>query len=179
MPYAVQLYLDSRTESAVRTMWEAVAACGVSSFLPDAGGRPHVTLAVSDTLDVTGLSDALQAIADARPAFRVVFSSVGVFPAQDTVVFLGAVVSRALLDLHDQVHEAVGAHTGTAWGHYLPERWVPLCTLAQRILPQQAPVALEACRPPLPMFARAEEIGLVEFYPMRVLRTFGLPATLL
>ncbi|HLK76938.1 MAG TPA: hypothetical protein VKU77_25235 [Streptosporangiaceae bacterium] len=43
----------------------------------------------------------------------------------------GAVVTRDLLTLHTQVHNALTGQTVTHWPFYLPGRWVPHCTLAQ------------------------------------------------
>jgi hypothetical protein len=41
MSFAVQLYFDPRSDTAIRSLWEAVASAGVPFPLRDSGNRPH------------------------------------------------------------------------------------------------------------------------------------------
>ncbi len=79
MPFALQLFVDPVSDTAVRSLWEELASTGLSS-LRDSGNRPHFSLALS-------------------------IASLGIFPGEQAVVFLAPIVIPDLLDLHREVHQ--------------------------------------------------------------------------
>ena len=54
MPYAVELLFDAEGETRVRCVWKALKAAGLSSYMVDSESRPHITLAVYDSLENQG-----------------------------------------------------------------------------------------------------------------------------
>lgn len=175
MPYAVELFLDGRSSATLRGLWERIAP--ISSYLLDSGGIPHLTLAVCDSFDPFAAREALEGFAREVSPFRIVYSSVGVFMAEDTVVFLAPVVTSEMLDVQHRMLDLLERYTASVWAHYHLGRWVPHSTLAMKLLPAQAGTVLEACRGSalgLPLFARAEALALVEFHPVRTVYEFAL-----
>jgi len=61
MPFAVEMYFDPATEAEIRALWNSLAQAGVSSRLPDSGSRPHISLAVFQSLDPARFRAELQA----------------------------------------------------------------------------------------------------------------------
>lgn len=93
--------------------------------------RPHVSLAAFETLDVEATEACLEHFARSHAPLELNLASVASFPTELNVVFLAPVVTRALLDLHDDFY--AGWYSG--WGSpnplYLPGNWVPHCTTAR------------------------------------------------
>jgi 2'-5' RNA ligase len=176
MPFAVELFLDPTSASTVRRLWRDLAEADTAPAPPAdamiaAGARPHITLGACERLDVAACETYLAGFAATTPAPTVGFASLGVFPTEPMVVFLAPVVTADLLAIHDGFHRWFRELAGEPWGHYLPGRWVPHCTLALDLPLTAVPAVAERClRAPLPSEARLLEVGLVEFEPFRSLR---------
>ena len=52
MTFAIQLFVDPVSDTAVRSVWEELATTGLS-HMRDSGNRPHVSLALYRELDVS------------------------------------------------------------------------------------------------------------------------------
>ena len=167
MPFAVEMYMDSDTEARVRHIWTQFASAGVKSSMLDAGYRPHISLGVCEELDVEGLGHRLSVFAKASAPFALTLSSIGLFP-QAGVIFLSAVVTRRLLDVHAAFHSFFGEYAKAMREHYLADAWIPHCTLAFDLPSGVMPKAIEICLGErLPVYSRVEEIGIAEVSPSR------------
>jgi hypothetical protein len=150
VPYAVALYFDEAGEAAVRRLWSAIEEVGIPSLATVGHGRhvPHLTLKVSDEIDVDAARGALAQAASTFRAPQVTLGFVGVFAgrpdADAQVVVAGAVLSDELLGLHALARKAVSAMSSPTWDHYLPSHWVPHCTLAMPVRRRQVGPAIEA-----------------------------------
>jgi hypothetical protein len=120
-----------------------------------------VSLVVCDRLDV-GAAVAALAPLSAVPAPALLLSSLGVFPGPGSVAFLGAVLTPALLDLHQRTHRALAGVAQAAWEHYAPDHWVPHCTLATAVAPEQMGAVLTAVGTALPIDARGTTLAVVD-----------------
>ncbi len=179
MGYAVELYFDPDSDLAIRRIWSGIAdAFGLSTMLTN-GGRPHVSLAVySDDLDHRSFLQELPAFSKSLAPLEVQLGSVGTFPTEESVVFLAPVVTRELLAVHERFHTAFSGFGGCSSAHYLPGNWVPHSTVATDLTGAEIGQVGQHCwehfRPKRGWF---QEIGLVEFRPVRELATFKLGST--
>lgn len=175
MPFAIELFLDDSSSDAIRQIWHELARTSVSPSMRDSGAHPHVTLVVADRVDVAGTERFLKEFAANEPALPLTFSSLGIFPADPAVAFLGPVVTPRLLDLHARFYRNVESLAQAPWPYYLPGRWVPHATLAMDLSIDAISSVVEASRRlPLPLHSRLVEIGLVEFRPTNQLASFRL-----
>src|SRR3954471_3326775 len=163
MPYGVVLLLDTVAENAVRDIWTALDRAGIPSLGTGTQGwpRPHLSLVVYNQLDVRAAVAALAPLS-AVPAPPLLFSSLGVFPGAGGVAYLGAAVRPGLMDLHRRSHLALAGLTQTIWEHYSPGRWVPHCTLATRVAPEQMEAVLATVGTALPIDGRGTILGVVD-----------------
>lgn len=131
--FAVVLHLDEFSERRVRQAWQALDDHGVPSAAAthDPGYRPHITLAIVDTPDPDALTRRLR-----RPLSRVVglpvtLTALGFFLTERAPAYLAVAPTRRLLEVHDDVHRAIG--TTASWAYYRPGNWLPHCTLAMDV----------------------------------------------
>lgn len=177
MPFAIELFLDDSSSEAIRQVWHELARTSVSPSMRDSEAHPHVTLVVADRVDVAGTERFLKEFAANEPALPLTFSSLGIFPTDPAVVFLGPVITPPLLDLHARLYQGVQSLVESPWPYYRPGRWVPHATLAMDLPVDAIPLVVEASRRlSLPLDGGLIEVGLVKFRPTNQLSSFRLRA---
>jgi 2'-5' RNA ligase len=177
MPYAIQAHFDPVADTTVRDCWRRLTEIGIAAPSSGSAARPHLTLAGYDTLDVARAAHALATFARSRSAFPLTFSHLGAFLSPSTVLFLGPTPTATLLHFQRAVHEMVTGIGMSPWEHYLPERWVPHCTIALNIDAATLPRAIAASQDVrLPFSADVVEIGVTEVNAVDLLFAVGLPA---
>lgn len=161
MAYALELFFDPHAESTVRTLWANLEARGLRS-MATAGHcrhRPHVSLLVAEQLTPEQARAAVEPLTEATDVV-LRLGSVAVFPGRAGVVYLAVTPTRRLLRLHHALHTrlaAVGVESGR---HYLPDAWVPHCTLAQGLTHDQVTTAVRAVKRLRPIDADVVEVGI-------------------
>lgn len=166
MPFGVELYLDPAAEEAVRQTWQSIAAAGLDSYMLDSGVRPHVSLAISDHIDQNELIKATSDFAASLQPIRMTLGSIGSFPTAEGVLFYGVTVNHTLLEVHAEYSRIFSRYARQPYAYYRVGTWVPHCTLAFGLGPEQLAAAQEiARRTPLPLYTTAFEMGLVHATP--------------
>jgi len=177
--YALELYFDPHAESAVRTMWANLEARGLRSMatVGHCRHRPHVSLLVAERLTPDQARAAVEPLTEATDVV-LRLGSVAVFPGRAGVVYLGVTPTRRLLRLHHELHTrlaAVGVESGR---HYLPDAWVPHCTLAQGLTHDQVTTAVRAVKRLRPIDADVVEVGIQNTDSGRITPIAQLPRSL-
>lgn len=169
MGYAVELFYDDASEQAVREVWDGLGTAIGHPSLSELGARPHISLAVYDNgLDTAGFSERLLEFAQTIDPFDFRLSSVGTFPGPEGVVFLAPVVTSRLLAVHARFHEVFSKHESSGMAYYLQDNWVPHCTVAIDLSAAEVTAAVAYGREAFqPISGRFQEIGLVEFRPVK------------
>jgi 2'-5' RNA ligase len=176
VPVAIEFFLDQPSADAVRSVWREIAEAGISPYLHTSGIRPHLTLAVGKDIAEAEVEKALRSWASETASFQVTFASLGLTPTENANVYLSAVVTADLLALHAGLHDRLGGLVESSWERYQPGRWVPHCTLMERVPSDLLGRTLEiARRAQLPLDARLVEIAVVDFGPLR--HRFAIPLT--
>ncbi len=176
MGYAIELFYDDEAEQAVRDIWDGIAVELEKPSLSDLGARPHVSLAVyTDDLDMTGVQENLLKFAQSIDPFDFCLRSLSAFTRQEGVVYLAPVVTEQLLSVHERFHEAFAQHKDSVVAHYQPGNWIPHCTVAIDLVPAEIQKAVGYSREAFtPISGRFQEIGLIEFRPVKELFTCKL-----
>ena len=144
-------------------MWANLEARGVRSMATTTHGRhrPHVSLAVAETITLAQASAAVEPLRTAND-LSLRLGSVAVFPGRAGVLYLSVVPTVRLLSLHRDVHAllmGVGVESGR---HYLPDVWVPHCTLAQGLSIDEVTTAVRAVKRLRPTLADVVSVGVVD-----------------
>lgn len=172
MAFALELELDAEAGRVVRGLWHALSEIGVT-WMAESGATPHVSLAIWETIDRPRFEAELAHFAAETGPVAVTFDGVGTFPGG--AVFLRLAPNTTLAEMQRQVHARFAALGRSPWQYYLPETWVPHCTLAMEFPRERAPDALAiAKRVSLPIAGRLESVGIVEFRPVRTLARYPL-----
>ncbi|MDA1676058.1 2'-5' RNA ligase family protein [Bacillus cereus group sp. TH152-1LC] len=101
-----------------------------------AGVEPHITLADYHELDVHLCKGKLEEfVAVQENMAEVTFPSVGTFPTNGTI-FLAPTITDELLKLHHSYHDYLNSY-------YVPGKWVPHCTIANKLHVNQFLIAME------------------------------------
>lgn len=176
MPYAVSLFLDEESSAIVTGIWRKLADMKVSESLFKANFRPHITLGISEKLEIEPFRKYLTGFAGTHMVFPVILSSIGVFPAErNGAVFFGVTPSPQLLQTHDDFTRSFGEFGDNIRKYYRPGHWVPHCTLADGISCDLVPRAMEICqKTQLPIYCLAREIGVLKFPPGYELLAYSL-----
>jgi 2'-5' RNA ligase len=163
VPWAVSGWFEAGAEAWVRDCWEKLAAAGIDSSLHEGPYRPHVTFGVWESL-ADGAADAIARFARETAPLTLRCESLGVFTEPEAVVFLAALQTHRLSRTHESLHGAIAPVTSGAVAHYEPGHWLPHCTLAWHLRPEDiaSAVATAAETFTLPLSLRVDRLGLVE-----------------
>jgi 2'-5' RNA ligase len=135
---SLELLFDAATEASLRSEWTALADAGLPSSArnPSPSNRPHVTVAVAqEGLDRT--LDAVRNAVDGMLPLPVTIGGLLLFPSpRGAILSRPLVVSRALLDLHARVVEAVSGTVAVLETARI-DAWTPHATIARRLSPEQ------------------------------------------
>jgi 2'-5' RNA ligase len=125
------MYFDDRADAAVRRLWQLLVDAGLPSLATHTHRRhrPHVSLAVAESLPDADLTPLRSVLAAHQP--NVQLYTLATFPGDRGALFLGVVATTELLEFHAGVHAALAGQAVALWPHYQPGSWVPHCTLAE------------------------------------------------
>lgn len=161
MALAVCLLFDSRTEHAIRSLWQRLEDDGVPTLLSHTHGRhvPHLSYAVLRSFDVDAVLDAMDLLPDEGP-MRLHFDALGMFRRSRS--WLVPAVTSDIAARQERVVEAVESTGAELHQHYRPGVWVPHCTLAPRIRLEELPRLAAAVYDVLPLVTTVERAALVD-----------------
>ncbi len=161
MAHALEVFFDPASEAVVNELWDRLEAAGLPSLATRTHRRhrPHVTLAVAQRIETARLLDVGRCLAVAH--LDITLHSPAVFP-RNGVLYLSVVPTRALLQLHEQVHAALDGSLVAPWGTYSVDAWVPHCTLAQELSAGQLARGIELLHDDPIIKVHVESAGLLD-----------------
>ena len=141
-------------------MWGTLEARGLRS-MATGRHRPHVSLTVADRITPAQATSAAEALGTAND-LSLVLGSIAVFPGRSGVLYLSVVPTLRLLRLHREIQARL-AGAGVESGRlYLPDAWVPHCTLAESLSGDQVTAAVGATQRQRPIEADVVSAAIVD-----------------
>ena len=129
MQYAIEMYFNKELEDEIFALAQKVADNGLSTKFLEWKTRPHVTLGCFNDVDEALCTEALRKFAESHRAMNVSLDSVSMF--NDTkVVFLSPTMTREMYRFQEELHDAMKGFDTKGWEWYMPDDWVPHCTVA-------------------------------------------------
>ncbi|KAK6155167.1 hypothetical protein DH2020_009415 [Rehmannia glutinosa] len=173
--YAIELYFDPALENQVLKAWNVLARRQISSHLIEIESRPHLTLFSTPFIDIAKLENILRNFAAKQEPLALCLSSIGSFPNDNNVLFLGPTPSLSLLQFHSQLSDAIKKEGIEIGVEHRPDTWIPYCPVAEDVPKTRMVEAFTVLRDlKLPVSGYAMEISLVEYPPVRELFSFTL-----
>ncbi len=133
MHFVLQLDVDAETNARLDVIAAELDRISGLETVRRIGDVHHVSLGVYDDVAVERFVTDVAAFAETLEPIPVRLASIGIFSGAKNVLYLGPVVTEALLALHRRFHDALSAHARPCWEYYLPGAWVPHVTLAMDI----------------------------------------------
>lgn len=163
MAQALEFYFDDEADAAVRGLWRRLDKAGVPSLATRTHGRhrPHVTFALASVIPPK-TREALREDLRLLSIPRLWLYSLSAFSASDLGLMITAVVDTELLAVHSAVHDVLAKKVKQPSAYYLPGSWVPHCTLAQGLEPNQATAGFAALFPLEPIKAGVSEVAVCD-----------------
>ena len=164
MTYGIGLVFDPHAEAHIREVWGRLASQGYTTPLARPGGLPHVSLILSETLQIDDLARDLEGLRHAPRRLEVRVSHLGMFTEPELVLFYGITPTAGLLRLHADVARMYRRWSTTITARTQPGAWVPHCTLATRVVAHRMSDAIAtAATLPLPRVVHRVRLAMVQF----------------
>jgi 2'-5' RNA ligase len=161
MAKGIVLLFDAESTRAIRRCWQQLEAAGIPSLESFTHRRhePHVSLVVADEIATGDWVAVLQTGFFPADPIRIELGPVDSFPGG--WVYLG--VGGLPAPNHATLVTALSRDATRMWEHYLPQNWVPHCTLAGDLSDQQVTAAIEvAGSTPLPATVSIVSAALID-----------------
>ncbi|KAF0112266.1 MAG: hypothetical protein FD147_327 [Chloroflexi bacterium] len=173
--YAIELYFDPQMEERVLAFRESIYKLGIDPVLGKMGDKPHVSLAVFSKAEPENLKQVAFAFSQRLKRFPVQLDAIGTFPTIDNVLFLTPIPTVQLLKTHEDFHRMLKKVNLNPSPYYLPNRWVPHCTLEFNLPDEQLNLAVHLCKQHFtPIRGWFAELGVIAFRPIEYLVEYPL-----
>jgi 2'-5' RNA ligase len=167
MAYAVVFYFDEISEIQILNVWNDLEKENLFPFRPMGGIRPHMTLAIFDSINCAECEGEIKHFSEKSGIFNIKADHFGIFPNQSSVLFIAPPPNNQLMAFHEKIHQILTGNVEGSWEMYKPGNWVPHCTLAQDIKANDLSAVIEICmRMKLPLDFLITQVGVVEFEPI-------------
>lgn len=129
MQYAIELFFDRKLEKKLYKLAKRVADKKLSTKFLEWKTRPHVTLACFNDVDEEKCINQLKLFAQTHSQMPACLSSIGMFNDTRTI-FASPVMTESMYEFQRELHKYMQGFDTKGWEWYLPNSWVPHCTLA-------------------------------------------------
>lgn len=163
MAIAVCAWFDLECENNIRSIWKSLDSEGINSTLNQGNCRPHLTLSVTENLQIDSFAEALSNKLTLTAPLSFSFSNCGIFQNTPPVAFLEVKPNAELKSLQALVHSLILKFGKPPNSYHLPEEWRPHCTIALSVFHSKFPLLYDFMRKiPLPIKGMIERIGIIE-----------------
>ena len=131
-------------------------------FNADLSGRPHLSLAGYRELDLETYIYMMDHYLPSLSCLSLNFQSIGAF-MEYPACFLTPVMTKELMQFHTDYYKHFKRFRFAANEHYLPDSWVPHCTMISHMPKERMIEALSACLHLFkPFSGKIVEVALVQ-----------------
>lgn len=143
MAHSIELLLDSDSDAAIRSAWQALDDAGLPSQMrvKSPTNRPHITLIAAQRIS-SDVDDVLRGLAARFPVPCAVGAALVFGGSRHTLARL-IVPSAALLALHEEVYRlSLPYLVGEPFEHCRPGQWTAHATLGRRFSAEDVGAAM-------------------------------------
>ncbi|WP_409250881.1 2'-5' RNA ligase family protein [Bacillus sp. SCS-153A] len=142
--YWVAALFDEKTEKLIKQIWKELAQESLSYYEEEIKNpRPHITLASYSELDKERYIDEMKKLYENQQEMEICFNTLGSFLNYGTL-FFSPTMTKELMDLHAAHHKNFN-YNETTNALYQPGKWIPHCTLANKLSEEELAKAFQFC----------------------------------
>jgi 2'-5' RNA ligase len=143
--YGVIALFDEKTEQIIKDIWKELSEKSISFYAEEVEDRrPHITIASYNDLNKSEFIRLMDKFYDDKTNVDITFSSIGSFLSSGTLFFLPTVTTE-LIEFHFNHHEYFKEFNDNPNSLYLPGKWIPHCTIANRLSHEKLTEAFSYC----------------------------------
>jgi 2'-5' RNA ligase len=179
LAYVVVLLFDRESEEKILKICSDICGHDSGAFMVDSCSKPHITIAICEEINEQTFYTGLESFAVSSDKFNLRFESIGIFNFKNITLFLSPVITDALINIHKKFYAFFTEDIcNTPTEQYLPNKWVPHCTLAVDMTPGESITAIKSLIGNFQALdVQVEYIGIAEYSPdtdKPVIKTFEL-----
>ncbi|MDR6555078.1 2'-5' RNA ligase family protein [Paenibacillus qinlingensis] len=162
--YGVVAHLDSNTENYIKQVWKELSDKALSQYAEEVQDRrPHITIAGYDSgVNIEQFIAKFDNFYESKKQISINLNSLGTF-LNSGALFLSPVPSREFLEFHNNHHKNFEIYQTSAETQYLPNNWIPHCTIANRLNEEKLKEAIVYCTTRIePLTTTIVEISLIK-----------------
>lgn len=161
--YGLIALFDQNTEQLIKEIWKELKMQSISFYAEEVENRkPHITLASYNQLEQGDFIQWMDQFYDSISQVEITFNTLGTFLNSGTL-FLTPTMSTSLSNLHRNHHDYFKKFNDNPDSLYLPGKWIPHCTLANRLTHKKLCEAFSYCSQKIGTIqARITEVALIE-----------------
>ncbi|MFJ7935579.1 2'-5' RNA ligase family protein [Sporosarcina sp. NPDC096371] len=161
--YAIIAVFDEKTEQIIKDIWKELKDLSISFYAYEVENRkPHITLASYMDINIAEYVRQMEVFYKDQESINVSLNSIGSFMNSGTL-FFSPTVTKDLFELHSDHHKEFKQFNDDPSSLYLPDRWIPHCTIANRLSPEKLSEAFNYCsKRNNTLFAQIKEIALID-----------------
>ena len=160
--YAIVAHFDQETESSIKKVWSDFSTHSISKYAEEIPNRrPHITLASYKNLNLDEFIPVFDDYYQTQKRLPLTFNVLGTF-IKSSALFLTPTPTIKLLNFHTQHHHHFDDYNDNPNSLYLPDRWIPHCTIANRLSNDKVEEAITFCSKNLSIIhSYIEEIAII------------------
>lgn len=172
--YAVVLYFDSDSSALIKNIIRQFSETSGNKYMLDVGIPPHVSLGCFEGESEEKIISVFDDFAENAAGGDVTFEKADGFKPK--VIFLSPIKNKYLTDLNETAHKMfLEDFKASEAGNYLPERWVPHCSLCVRLNEEQyEKTFIQTGNISFPIRAYTEKIVLARCDPYTEIKTVDI-----
>ncbi|WP_421378512.1 2'-5' RNA ligase family protein [Bacillus salacetis] len=161
--YWVAALFDEKTEELIKQLWEELREESISFYADEIkDGRPHITLASYSELDKQKFMNEMEKCYANETEKEICFNTLGSFLNYGTL-FFSPTVTTELLQFHGSHYEFFESYNEYANPLYTPGKWIPHCTLANKLSEAELAEAFQYClKRHESIMGKITEVALIE-----------------
>ncbi|MFD1737903.1 2'-5' RNA ligase family protein [Bacillus salitolerans] len=143
--FGVIAIFDEKTERLIKEIWHELRERNISSYAFEVEDRkPHITIATYRDVNNKEFFKRMDDVYEGTQAVDITFESIGSF-LNSGALYFAPTVTRKLNDLHVSHHRHFVQFNDIPDSLYLPNYWIPHCTIANRLSSENLTKAFEYC----------------------------------
>ncbi len=163
--YGVIALFDEKMEQTIINLWKDLKEKSISNYAFEVQNRrPHITLASYNKINKTDFIQLLDELYDDKKAIDIKLNAIGSFVNSGTL-FFSPTVTKELVELHANHHSVFEQFNDVPNSLYLPNSWMPHCTIANRLTPKKLVEAFDYCSKIKDAnYGKIKEIAIIETF---------------